>query len=245
MLWYKTWRETRTRLLISAAAMAWVCFAIVLTQHGNRAHQDPPIGYVAYIWKAVYRGYARDFFIVLVILMGGGGLLQERAHGTAGFTLSLPVSRSRLMAVRVAVGLIEVIILALVPAVAICALSPMVDEYYALCQALQFTVLWAAAGAVIFAAAVLLSTVLGGEYSGWIVCFLCVMLYSAAVNITALQALPWLNIFKIMSGSEMPYFNSGGYFLTGPLPWQSLFIMLAIASSCFAVADRFTHKRDY
>src|SRR5258708_33137852 len=104
MLWYKTWRETRTRLLISAMALAWVCCAIILTQHGNRAHADPPISYDAYIWKAVYKGYVRDFFIILVIVLGGGGLLQERAHGTAGFTLALPVSRSRLMGVRAAVG---------------------------------------------------------------------------------------------------------------------------------------------
>ena len=69
MLCYKMWRETRTRLLISATALAWVCLAIVLTQKGNRAHADPPLSYAAYIWKAVYKGYVRDFFLILVIVL--------------------------------------------------------------------------------------------------------------------------------------------------------------------------------
>jgi ABC-type transport system involved in multi-copper enzyme maturation permease subunit len=245
MLWYKTWRETRARLLISAITLAWVCFVIVLIQQGNRAHEIPPMSYNAYIWKAVYKGYVRHFFIILVIVLGGGGLLREQAHGTAGFTLALPVSRWRLMSVRAAVGLIEIAFLAVVPAFVITACSPSMHEYYQLSQALQFSVLWAVGGALMFGAAVLLSTVLAEEYSGWIACFLCMMLYSAAVNITALQQFPSLDFFKIMSGLEMPYFSSVYYLLTGPMPWLPLSIMLAIAIGFIVVAGRFTQRRDY
>jgi ABC-2 type transport system permease protein len=245
MLWYKTWRETRTRLMIGAAALGWVCVAIVLTQKGNRAHAEPPLTYVAYIWKAVYKGYVRDFFTIIVIVLGGGGLLQERAHGTAGFTLALPVSRTRLMMTRAAVGLVEVALLAVVPAVVVCAFSPAMGEHYQLAQALQFSLLWTAGGAVVFGAAVLLSTVLAGEYSAWIACFLCMMLYSAAVNVTALQQFPRLNFFKIMSGADMPYFASASHLLTGPLPWAPLLAMAAVAMGLIALAGRFTQKRDY
>ncbi len=245
MLWYKTWRETRTRLMIGAAALGWVCLVIVLTQKGNRAHAEPPLSYAAYIWKAVYKGYVRDLFMIIVIVLGGGGLLQERAHGTAGFTLALPVSRTRLMMVRAAVGLAEVALLALVPAIAICAFSPMMGEHYPLAQALQFSVLWAAGGAVMLGASVLLSTVMAGEYSGWIACFLSMMFYSAAVNVTALQQFPGLNFFKIMSGAEMPYFSSASHLLTGPLPWLPLLVMMVIAMGFVAMASRFTQKRDY
>jgi ABC-2 type transport system permease protein len=245
MLWYKTWRETRARFLISGATLAWVCFVIIFIEKGNRAHDLPPLSYTAYVWKAVYKGYVRDFFIILVIVLGGGGLLQERAHGTAGFTLALPVSRSRLMSVRAMVGLCEVAFLALVPAFVITALSPWMGEYYQLNQALQFSMLWAVGGSLIFGAAVLLSTVLAGEYSGWIVSFLCIMFYSAAVNITALQQFPSLDVFKIMSGAEMPYFSSVDYSIKGPLPRLPLSIILAIAIGFIGFASRFTKRRDY
>jgi hypothetical protein len=118
-------------------------------------------------------------------------------------------------------------------------------ESYQLAQALQFSVLWTVGGAVMFGAAVFFSTVLAGEYTGWIVCFLCMMLYSAAVNITALEQFPSLNFFKIMSGAEMPYFSSASHLLEGPLPWLALSIMLAIAMGLIAAADRFTQRRDY
>jgi ABC-2 type transport system permease protein len=245
MLWYKTWRETRSRLMIGAIALAWVCFVIVLTHSGNRAHASHPMSYVEYIWQAVYKGYVRDFFIILVIVLGGGGLLQERAHGTAGFTLALPVSRSRLIFVRAAVGLVEVVMLGLVPLMVITVISPLMGEHYPLAQSLQYSVLWSAGGAVIFGAAVLFSTVLAGEYSGWIVCFLSVMLYSAAVNITALQRFPQLDFFKMMSGSGMPYFSSAAHLLLGPLPWLRLSVILAVALGFFATADRFTRRQDY
>jgi ABC-type transport system involved in multi-copper enzyme maturation permease subunit len=231
--------------MISAITLAWVCFVIVLIQKGNRAHEIPPMSYAAYVWKAVYNGYARDFFIILVIVLGGGGLLQEQAHGTAGFTLVLPVSRSRLMSVRVAVGLAEVAFLALVPALVITAFSPVVGEQYQLSQALLFSVLWVIGGALVFGAAVLLSTVLAGDHSGWIVCFLCVMLYSAAVNITSLQRFPSLDVFKIMSGSGMVYFDAVDYRLKGPMPWAQVSIVLAVAIGLIRLADRFTQRRDY
>lgn len=245
MLWYKTWRETRTRLMIGAAALGWVCVAIVLTQKGNRADVQPPLTYAAYIWKAVYKGYVRDFFTIMVIVLGGGSLLQERAHGTAGFTLALPVSRIRLMTVRAGVGLGEVALLALVPVIVVCGFSPVMGEHYQLGQALQFSLLWTAGGAVVLGTAILFSTVVASEYSAWITCFLCIMLYSAAVNVTALQQFPRLNFFKIMSGADMRYFNSNSRLLTGPLPWAPLLAMTAIAMGLIALAGRLTQKLDY
>ncbi len=84
------------------------------------------------------------------------------------------------------------------PAVMLGALSPQVGESYQLTQALRFSVLWTMGGAVLFGTSVLLSGICAEEYSAWIVCFLSMMFYSAAVNITPLQRIPWLNFFKIM-----------------------------------------------
>jgi len=90
MLWYKAWRETRARIIISALAMAWACAVIVLLQNNTRAHANEPMSYVSYIWNAVYKDYVKNLFIILTIVLGGGGLLQERAHGHGGFYACAP-----------------------------------------------------------------------------------------------------------------------------------------------------------
>jgi ABC-type transport system involved in multi-copper enzyme maturation permease subunit len=245
MLWYKFWRETRVRWMMSILALAWVCAVIVVIEKTTRAHAEQPMSYISYIWQAVYKGYVRDIFVLLAIVLGGGSLLQERAHGTVGFTLALPVSRSRLIAMRTAVGLSEILLLALVPAVVVPALSPFFGETYPILQALQFSLLWTVCGALVFGAALLLSTLMAGEYSAWMACFLAMMLYSAIVNVTALQRIPALNFFKIMSGAQMPYFRASEHLLSGPLSWQPLATILLIAAGFLVAAGRLTARQEF
>jgi len=85
---------------------------------------------------------------------------------------------------------------------------------------------------MVFAAAVLVSTVLTGEYSAWVVCFLALMLYSAVVNLTALRHFPSSDIFKIMSG-------------TAPVPWLVGSTIAAIAIAFVAMADAITRRQDF
>ncbi|MEP6535750.1 MAG: hypothetical protein ABJF23_10565 [Bryobacteraceae bacterium] len=233
------------RFLLSASILSWVCAVIILTNHGARGQANPPIPYVEYVWQAVYKGYAQDFFSILVIVLAGGSLLQERSHGTVGFTLALPVSRTRLMATRAVVGLSQVTVLAFLPACVLIGLSPVLGVFYPPMQALQFAVLWSAGGTIIFAGALLLGTVVESEYSSWIASFLCMMLYSAAVNITVLQRYPNLNFFKMMSGAQMPYLDAVTFTIHGPLPWAIITTVLVTAVFLMALANRLTQLRDY
>lgn len=50
------------------------------------------------------RGAAPQHISYAALLLGLGGLQRERANGTALFTLSLPVGRAKLVAVRAGVG---------------------------------------------------------------------------------------------------------------------------------------------
>ena len=50
---------------------------------------------------------------LFAVLLGTGGLLSQASGGGALFTLSLPVSRNRLLGVRAATGLAELLVLAL------------------------------------------------------------------------------------------------------------------------------------
>jgi len=162
MLAYKAWCESRVRFLVSAAALAWFCGLFVIFRPGVRDASE--LSYVEFIAGKIYGGGIRQLFVIFVLVLGLGGLLQERARGSAGFTLSLPVTRTRLLAVRAGVGLAEMAALALMPALILAVLSPMVHETCppsVLMQSAQ----WAANGAALFALAFLLSTVLAGPYT--------------------------------------------------------------------------------
>lgn len=65
---------------------------------------------------------------------GCGGFSREQATGTAGFTPALPLLREQLVAIRAAIGLLQMTALALVPAGVLPALSRLAHESHALLQ---------------------------------------------------------------------------------------------------------------
>jgi hypothetical protein len=245
MLWYKAWRETRIRFAVAVLTLVWVCGVILVLQNHSRFQASPPLNYSAYVWNAIYKDYVRNLFVVLAIVLGCGGLLQEQVTGTAGFTLALPVSRSRLVAVRAGVGILEVTALAFVPAAVIPILSGIVGEPYAASQAFQFACLWACCGVLIFGLAQFLSATIQGVASSWITCFLALMLYTSIVNITALDQYPRLDFFKIMSGAGLAYFDSANHAIIGPLPWLPLAVIVTSGAACLALAARILESRDF
>jgi len=118
MLWYKALRESQTRFLLGMVALAGFCAGPVWFQ---RVWSTPAerIVYTRFIWKAIFGGYVSEVFVLVVLFLGGGGLWVERGRGCAGLTLALPVSRARHVGTRAAVGILEVLTLALVPAVVV------------------------------------------------------------------------------------------------------------------------------
>src|ERR1700730_107921 len=203
MLWYQAWRESQVRFTLSAVTLAGICLCLVVFQADAGAES-----YAAYIWKALYDGPVRDLFMVLVLFLGLGGLLRERAHGTAHFTLALPVSRRRLVAVRAVTGLLETAVFAVIPALVIPTLSPIVHRSYPFSQALQFSLLSIGGGAVIFAASFLLSTIVAGRYSSAVVGFLALLSYALIVHMADPRSFPSIDLFSLMNGEGRPYFQS-------------------------------------
>lgn len=238
MLWYKMWRESRARFAISAAALLWMCAAVVAMQQRVRSHADEPMSYADYIWSAVYKANVLDLFILLVIVLGLGGVLQERAQGTAGFTLSLPVSRWRLVAVRAGMGLGQAAALALMPALLIPLISPFVGEVYSFALALQFSVLWAGCGMCIYALAFFFSAVLPGAYSPAIASIAGLLLYSVLGGLPLLKPYPALDLFQTMRGAQLATFAS-------PFPWLALGLYALVTLGLVAAACSIIARRDF
>jgi ABC-2 type transport system permease protein len=231
MLAYKAWLESRVRFAVSAVALGWLCAVYVVWQPA-RADAQPPMTYQTYISHAIYDSVLPLLFVGSVLVLGLGGLLQEKARGTAGFTLALPLSRARHVAARATVGLIETGALALLPAAVVYGGAPLVGESYPLARALHFFVLWAGAGSVVFAGALLVSTVVAGEYSAPVVCYAALFLYLVIVNLPPLDRFPLLNLFAVMS-------------LRGPVPWLALSGTMLAALGLVAIGRAATARQDF
>lgn len=193
MLWYKVWCETRARLAIAAAALA-ASFAL----HAG----DSPL----------------TIFLLVVIVLGGGSLRQEHALGTARFTLALPVTRARLLAVRAGAGLVEVVLLA--------ALAG------ALAHSAQVAVRWSACGALVFAVALAVAALVANEVAAWLAAFVLVMSYEAAVSVLDLARYGAVDLYRTMV-------------LGGPVPWASLGRVAAAGAAVLALAHLLTWRRDF
>lgn len=203
MLWYKAWRESRTRFVVIALTLAGFCLFAVLFHSQIQTSGSPlPAGraYSARIHHLIYAGAAKGTFAMLVIFLGLGGLLRERRHHTAVFTLALPVSRLRLVLTQMAVGILELAALSLLPAILIPSFSLLVHQYYPLAEALHFSILWFGCCSVIFAATFLLSVVVDGEYTAPVACYVALMLEVLISNWPSLRPYrlnlmwrPWVN----------------------------------------------------
>lgn len=140
MLFYKAWCESRIRFLVAALAMAGYCAFMVIFWRQNQAPFSVRMAghtYSEYADNLIFGSFGKVTFVVSVVFLGLGGLLRERAHRRAAFTLALPVSRAQLVGTQVAVGLTELALLALLPALLIPPLSAIVHQSYPIAEALR------------------------------------------------------------------------------------------------------------
>ncbi|MFL5483190.1 MAG: ABC transporter permease [Gemmatimonadaceae bacterium] len=121
---YKTWLETRTRFITAIIVTIAVCGFFTLAHSWiegtwqrdlieHPEYDNPPWflrvmrDYPFYLYHYVYADFFQKIWVFLAVLLGVGGLTREAAHGSAGFTLSLPVSRTRLFGARALVAVAE------------------------------------------------------------------------------------------------------------------------------------------
>lgn len=245
MYWYKAWCETRTVILLGIAAIALACVFLVFNQQAMRDSVGHHMSYTAFLWKSVYDSFGRDLFLILCIILGSGGLLQEKANGTAGFTLSLPVSRIRIVFTRAWMGYVGVLGMALTPVLVLPLGSRFVGQHYSATQAFGFSLLWACCGAIFYSYTFLLAHLMEGEYTAMLVAVPSLMAYGFLMVVPWLGRFPMLNIFSIINGEDMPFFNGFLHLLVGPMPWFALTVMLLIAFIFVFFAARRMERMDF
>jgi ABC-2 type transport system permease protein len=250
MIWYKFWLETRWRFFIGLALLICAAGGIVLTyprvrellpmvpeiqvggELGRRIRETAELSreYRGHVWSQGFRQNFAQTGTLFAVLLGTGGLVS----GGALFTLSLPISRRRLLGVRAATGLAEWLMLALIPALLIPLLSPAVGETYSLRSALVHAACLFTAGAVFFSFALLLSTIFTDLWRPLLIAL------TVAVVLGILEALSNLSrygLFNVMSGAT--------YFRTGALPWTGLLSSAAVSAALLYAAARNIANRDF
>jgi len=252
MLYLKSWYESRTRFLLSLIFLCGVSSAVVFyfafIHRYDRFQSHQSLDYAHYIWGMIFKGgnSVREMFVLIVLFLGMGGLLRERAHGSAAFSLALPIPRWRFVVARGLVGFLEVSALSFVPAVTVLALSRAIGQSFPPAQAIQFAILWSACGAAFFAGAFLCSAVVEGEYASPVTALIALAIYSVTVNISVFGKYPLnsLNIHSVMSGEGMPYFRPDVAQITA-LPWGTLICISGIAVGFLALSAYVLQRQDF
>jgi len=242
MLFYKAWRESQTRFLVGALTLAGYCVFMVLNRSGTEsAFSERVVGhsYGEYIDSIIFSGFGKWVFVLPVIFLGLGGLLRERAHHTAAFTLALPVSRAQFIGSQIAVGLAELGLLAVLPALLIQPLSALAHQSYPMVEALRYSLLRFVCGAFIFAITFFLSVVLRGTYTAPMACYVALLVLAQVAAWGPLR--PYgLSPLRTMDG-RWDWVSST---INDPLPWMDLSIIMLLALALFAAATKITQRQN-
>lgn len=213
MLLYKNWLETRSRFLCCLGGMAVFC--ILYVHHWQQYVRMPAIQYPSDYCQLLFDTHQLvvAMWTLAVVLLGMGGLVREKALGTVPFTLTLPISRTRLMIARIAVGVAEAVVLGIVPWICIFVVMQSAGMPMEVSQLRAYIILLVLGGIVFYALAVLISCLVEGEYTAPSVAFGSV--FMAAVGLEA-----WLrpyNVFRLVGGDFS--INRSTWLLNMPLPW--------------------------
>jgi ABC-2 type transport system permease protein len=241
MLWYKAWLETRWRfsiglvLLMCSAAAVVFAYSQVLSllplvpaagggEVGLQIREQAALitTYRGYVWAQWFRQNLAGLWTLFAVALGAGGLLNQASHG-ALYTLSMPVSRARLLGVRASLGLAELFVLAFLPTLVLLALSPLIGQRYGLDDALVHAGCVFVGGSVFFSLAFLLSTVFNDVWRPALITLgvaLGVGLFEQSLHGTLPPGL-----FDVSSAES--YFRGTG------IPWIGLAIRVVLSGALF------------
>jgi hypothetical protein len=243
MLWYKSWLETRWRFIIGIVLVVCSAAGTVITYPQiqrlmplvPQMDLSGPLGreiregvelartFRGFVWSNWFRQNLPHLATLFAILLGTAGLLSE-SRG-ARFTLSLPVSRNRLLSVRAAAGLGELFILTFIPSFLIPLLAPAIGQSYSIASVIVHGLCAFIAASVFFVFALMLSTIWSDLWRP--------LLIALGVAIVS----PLVGFGRLISGET--------WFRSGQLPWGGLLASAAISAVLYSLAARNLARRDF
>ena len=234
MLWYKAWLETRSRFLIALVGSTVLCSRLVVVFLKNGAPNQ-----LGQVLHATHETLASVWLLAITLIMMGG-LLREKAVGSSSFTLSLPVSRLRLMSVRISIGVLEATLLAVLPWMAMLFAARAAGKMYFISQASLHIFLLLGGGLLFLALAFLISSLVEGEYTAPIVSCGAIILLAYELSDDKYSTYsPW----AFMLGSA--YFHWRTAQFVGPVPWLHALAFVAVAALLTISAIKVIQRRNF
>jgi ABC-2 type transport system permease protein len=256
MLWQTAWIETRWRfaiglLVIGCSAVATVMFyptvAKLLTgplvvpevspgvtaqirHQVELAHTFP-----GYVWSQWFGHNFGQQWTLFAAVLGAGGLVAQSRGGGAHFTLSMPVSRERILFTRAGVAFAQLALMALLPSLAIAAAAPAVGASYGVLDVLVYAVSMVIGGAWVFALATWLSTVFNDLWRPALLAIMAAGIFGIHGQLSATLAIP--DFTRAMTAAS--------WFEHGQLPWLGWLASAAAALLLMYAAAATLARRDF
>jgi len=253
MLWYKAWLETRWRFAIGFVLLMCSAVGVVIVypniaklaplipsidtsnEIGRRIREAAELSreYRGYVWSQWFRQNLSQTATLFAVLLGSGSLLAP--GGAALFTLSLPVSRGRVAAVRAATGLAELFAMVFASSLLVSIVSPAVGESYGVASALIHAACAFVVCGVFFSLAFLISS----EFSDIWRPLLITLAVAFGLNLCEqiVGGLSGYGVFGVMSGES--------YFRSAHVPWIGLLLTAAASAAMLYGAARNLARRDF
>jgi hypothetical protein len=239
MLWMKAWLETRWRLLY---ALVLPLTAVALPRMAGNGSAASEQGARTFI------GVIAFFGIFNAAYLAGAGIktqppfaAMKGLEGSMYYTLSLPVSRLRLIVIRAGVGLLEFAGANAVAYSVYWLVFPLARGNSTVFDLLELIIAAVACTACFYFASVLLATFLDDPWQTFGGMFLAIVVWFA----------PHLFHSIISRISPPPQFNVFGFagdaspLITHTFPWPAMAISMTASAVLFLAALKIADRREY
>jgi len=232
MLWFKGWLETRYRVVFS---LGFIGLVMVITHLA--ATKEPPPG--ARPLEALVL-MMDSFVVVFFSMLAGAGINTQPAlqatkglHGSTLFTLSLPVSRLRLLAIRSSIGWLAMAVLVTLLCIGMGLIAPK-SASLTILQLLQQAAALIACTTGFYYVSVMLGTLLDDAWRVWG----SMLVFGAFWLLTSYIRVPnFLNLIRAM--------GLGSPIIAHAMPWGAMAFSLGLAAILFLAAWKITERREF
>jgi hypothetical protein len=234
MLWYKGWLETRFRLVVTLVVV--IGFLIFLSSL-SFGHAKPSIE----VLSESLTGVPRISVIWICAFLAGAGIATQPSfqaakglHGSTLFTLSLPVTRLRLLAIRASIGWLESAIAIGIFCAGLWLLIPSLREATTGIAMLEYSATLIACATALYFMSVLLATFLDDQWRTWGTMMVPFAFFLLPISIK----LPaFADLFRAV--------GKGSPLITHTMPWTTVAFSLALSALLFLAALKVAQSREY
>jgi ABC-type transport system involved in multi-copper enzyme maturation permease subunit len=236
LLWYKAWLETRTRF--GASLLALTLFCGLFVHHAlELMRPEWRSGFQRLLY--IMQEFIAILWILSVLLVAMGGVVHEKAIGTSSLTLSLPVSRGRLHRTRVGVGLLEAVVLGVVPWLTIFMVSVHANMPVLLTQIGFYVALLVSGGLVYYAMGILVSSLIEGAYTATAVA---IGLAFLSVTVEDVWFKQW-SLWRFLTGNFC--IDPHTFLLSAHFPWLGTLACLFATALMLFTSTKVIQRRDF